>query len=168
MTSAIVLPNLTQWTESRITAILKATSTTDFDQAFDAFIAPDAQITVNGAPLTRDQYKQQLAGEGLLEALASVTFNGAVEVPTDGQLAGTVGVFYVATIVSKLLIDGAPAESTITSSLNVVIKQYPTGNTGPPPPIRGYHDYRKVATLDQVFVGQPVPVHFAGIPSSAT
>ncbi|KZT67890.1 hypothetical protein DAEQUDRAFT_728669 [Daedalea quercina L-15889] len=72
---------LTRWAENSISAIYKAPKQDDFTHAFDAFIAEDAQITVNGKHLSRAQYKELLQGERALEQSASVSFLGAVEVP---------------------------------------------------------------------------------------
>lgn len=83
---AFVLPPLTDWAEGHLSAILKATTEAHFDSAFDAFISNHVNITVNGKPLSREQYKQQLLGESAVnKQSASVQFSGTVEVPTDAE-----------------------------------------------------------------------------------
>ncbi|KZT18604.1 hypothetical protein NEOLEDRAFT_1079790, partial [Neolentinus lepideus HHB14362 ss-1] len=122
-TMSIVPPSLTQWTEEHLSAIFEATTAQDFEQAFDSFIAPDAVITVNDISTSVAQYKQQLHGEGFLEASATVKYDGAVEVPSDANAptkAGSVGVFYEATYYSELRVFGGAEASTATSSVNVV------------------------------------------------
>lgn len=81
MTSAIVLPSLTNWTQQHLQSIIKATKQADFDAAYNNFLSQDAKITVNGVSVTRDQYKQYLKQESFLEASATINFDGAVEVP---------------------------------------------------------------------------------------
>src|SRR5882762_7767573 len=85
---AIVLPPITAWAKGHLASILTATTTTDFNSAFDAFLSKHATITVNGQHVSRDQYKQQLLGEstvGNLKQSTSIEFNGVVEVPTDQE-----------------------------------------------------------------------------------
>ncbi|EPQ51124.1 hypothetical protein GLOTRDRAFT_49415 [Gloeophyllum trabeum ATCC 11539] len=120
---SIVPPSLTQWTEEHLSAIFEATNSQAFNQAFDAFIAPDAVITVNGVKTSVAQYKQQLQGEAFLEASATVKYDGAVEVPDSEKSpteAGTVGVFYEATFYSELRVFGGAQASTASSSVNVM------------------------------------------------
>ena len=83
MTTAIVLPNLTNWLKQHVTNLYTTTSNDDFDAAFDAFLTKDANITVNGKGVTRDQYKQQLLGQKFEESGAQVNFLATVEVPAD-------------------------------------------------------------------------------------
>ncbi|KZT67875.1 hypothetical protein DAEQUDRAFT_672501 [Daedalea quercina L-15889] len=118
----VVIP-LTDWVEDSISAIYKATSPSDFSNAFDAFIDEDPHITVNGKHLSRAQYQGLFQGERALEQSASVSFLGAVEVPAnknEPESAGTVGVYYKATVYKKIRVGGAEVSSTVTSSLNVV------------------------------------------------
>jgi len=169
MSTAIVLPNLTNWAQQHLTTLLQATSQDDFNAAFDAFIAQDVAITVNGQTLTRDQYKQQISGEKFAEAGATVNFVGTVEVPTDPTqpvLAGSVGLFFNATIDEKFLVLGAPESSTINSSLNIVVIQ---DKTIPPPNLPGrggFFDPRRVSVLDQVNVDKPNPVSLPTPPTT--
>ncbi|KAJ7058767.1 hypothetical protein C8F01DRAFT_990095 [Mycena amicta] len=122
MSSRIVLPGLQAWAEQHLTAIIKATSQDAFAIAFEGFMAKNASITVNGKSVSRDEYKKQLQGEGFDEAGAEVSFSGAVEVST-GLQSGVVGLFYTATIVQNVVVLDAPAESQVTSSLNLVIEE---------------------------------------------
>lgn len=85
MTSNIVLPNLTNWTEEHFQALIQTTSSDEFDAAFDALFAKDVNITVNGVPFTREQYKQQFQGGASANFSATVNFSGAVEVPADAN-----------------------------------------------------------------------------------
>jgi hypothetical protein len=147
-TIAIVLPSLTDWTEGRLSALIEAKTQRAFDEAFDNFLAKEVVITVNGVQVSRDDYKTRLQEEGALhQRSASVKFDNAVEQqesPETGALvrprflridelhlrddtdahvvsqAGNVGVFYDATISKEFLVFGAPAQSKVTSSMNVV------------------------------------------------
>lgn len=123
---------LTLWTENHITAIYKATNLADFDKAFDAFISKDAQITLNGRKLTREEYKLQLVGETFAEKSANVSFLGAVDVPEKViglTQTGTVGVFFQATVFGRLLFRGAPVTSTVNASLNATVAAGKSGTT---------------------------------------
>ena len=79
MSVAIVLPGLTDWTEQHVTAIYTATTDSDFESAFDAFLSQDVTITSNGQSLTRDQYKQKLLAQKKGEISGAVSFTGAVQ-----------------------------------------------------------------------------------------
>jgi len=139
---SIVLPTLTAWAEGHLSSILKAATTADFNDAFDAFMSKHASITVNGRHLSRDQYKQQLLGESAVnKRSASIKFDGVVEVSTDQEQpvkAGLVGAFYVATTDLKELVFGAPAQTQVTSSLNIHIEQDTTLPQPPISPIIGF------------------------------
>jgi len=161
---AIVLPPITAWAKGHLASILTATTTTDFNSAFDAFLSKHATITVNGQHVSRDQYKQQLLGEstvGNLKQSTSIEFNGVVEVPTDQEQlvkAGLVGAFYVATTNLREKVFGAPAQTQIISSLNIQIEQDTTLPQPPAGPIRGFFDGRRVTTLNQVFIAKAVEI----------
>lgn len=79
MSVAIVLPNNLEWTEQHITAIYSATTESDFEAAFDAFLAKEVSITSNGQHLTRNEYKQKLLNEKKGELSGGVSFTGAVQ-----------------------------------------------------------------------------------------
>ncbi|KAJ7725303.1 hypothetical protein DFH07DRAFT_854181 [Mycena maculata] len=156
MAANIVLPPLRTWAEQHLSAIIKATSQAAFESAFDGFLSKNATVTVNGKHVSREQYKQQLQGEGFDEAGAFVTFGGAVEVPADQTnpiQAGVVGLFYTATISENIVIRDAPVQSQITSSLNLVIEE-DKSLTPPhtPPGVRGFFDGRRVSVLNQIIL----------------
>lgn len=81
MTSAIVLPPLDIWAKERLISLIQAKTQTDFDAAFDSFIAHDAGIIFNGVKISRDEYKKQLQGERVLEASATVDITEIVVAP---------------------------------------------------------------------------------------
>jgi len=153
--SNIVLPPLTTWTEEHLTTLIQASTQDAFDTAFDNFISQNVDITFNGAPLTRDQYKQQVQSEQLLERAATVTFNSIVQAPQLNtqatQSSGLVGVSFTATYVETINVLGAPEEHTANSSLNITIAQDPSIPL-PPSGIRGDVDPRRVVALNQVLV----------------
>ncbi|KIM41970.1 hypothetical protein M413DRAFT_71471 [Hebeloma cylindrosporum] len=123
MSTAILAPTLTQWTENHVTAIIQATNEQDLTSAIDAFLAKDATIVINGAKLSRAEFQKQLQTEKFDEAGATISFVGAVQVPADKDKpfdAGSVGLFYNALIVEAIRIRDAPVTSEITASLNVV------------------------------------------------
>lgn len=132
---------LNLWTENHITAIYKATNRADFDKAFDEFIDKNAQITLNGRKIGREEYKLQLVGEKFFERSADVSFVGSVQregkivdyIQVSGLLSravsylipyefktGDVGVFFKATVFGRLFYRGAPVSSTVNSSINAV------------------------------------------------
>lgn len=87
MSAAIVLPNITEWTKDRITAIYSATTDSDFETAFDDFLSHEVTITSNGQRFTRDEYKQKLLSEKKGEISGGVSFTGSVQADgTSGQL----------------------------------------------------------------------------------
>jgi hypothetical protein len=87
---ALVLPTLTAWTSSRLTAVLTAKTQADFTTAFDALFARNVNVVYNGKQLARDQYKAQLLSQSsaaIEEQGASVSVQGQLDVPGDqGQL----------------------------------------------------------------------------------
>ncbi|KAJ7062295.1 hypothetical protein C8F01DRAFT_127712, partial [Mycena amicta] len=101
-------PPLKTWAQQHLTAVLKATTQSAFNTAFDAFIAKDASITVNGKHVTRDAYKRTL--EGFEDRSVDVKFNEMVEVPTSPNTieAGVVGLFYSEHINQKPLVHDVP------------------------------------------------------------
>lgn len=158
---ALVLPTLTAFTSSRLTAILTAKTQVDFTAAFDALFATNVNVVYNGKQLSRDQYQAQLLSQSsaaLAEQGASVSVQGQLEVPGDkGQISGLVGLFYTSLVDSKFLVMGAPAESKVTSSFNAIIQATeprPQSN----PRIRGYFDPRRVVTVNQIATDQALHV----------
>ena len=81
MSTAIVLPTLTQWAQGHITAINKATNDKDLSRPLDDFLSKNATIVVN---IFRAEYEKQLQGEKFQEISgATVSFLGAVQVLAD-------------------------------------------------------------------------------------
>jgi len=86
MSIALVLPTLTAFTSSHITAILTAKTQADFTTAFDALFAHNVNVTFNGKHISREQYQAQLLGESSAAPTkqgANVTVQGQLEVPGD-------------------------------------------------------------------------------------
>ncbi|EGN98673.1 hypothetical protein SERLA73DRAFT_181249 [Serpula lacrymans var. lacrymans S7.3] len=168
MSANIVLPTLTALTQSRVTSLLTSTTASEFGDVFDSFFDREVNITVNGKHLSRQQYKEQLLSQSAVnKRSATVNVSGELEVKdTDGELSGLVGIFYTAIVNLEPLVGGAPAQTKLTSSLNVIIK--PTAPRPPQPPhVRGYFDPRRVVTLNQVYTDQPVPFHLGPTALSA-
>ena len=91
MAANIVLPQLAQWAQQRLTAIFQATDESTFGDAFDAFVAAQpTSIVVNGQPLSRDAYKAQIWRDKFLEAGAQVKFLGAVSTTSNPEQPVTV------------------------------------------------------------------------------
>ena len=92
MSVQIVLPNLQDWVEERVKAIYTAKNAEDFDGAFDAFVAKDVTIKVNGKSMSRDAYKKMVQGQITADVGADVTFNGIVSVPSEDKDLRAIGV----------------------------------------------------------------------------
>ena len=91
MAANIVLPPLTSWAQSHLTAIFQATDESTFSDAFDAFIAAQpTSIVVNGKRLSRDAYKAQVWKDKFLEAGAEVRFLGTNSVTSNPEQPVTV------------------------------------------------------------------------------
>lgn len=155
----VVIP-LTQWAEDSISAIYNATTESNFNDAFDAFLLKDAKITVNGKHLSVAQYKQKLVDQKILEQSAQVSYKGAVSVPknpNEPAQAGSVGLFFTALIVEKLREFGAPVTRTVTSSVNLTIVE------------DGGVEDRKVSALTQIITVEANPVEPPhAVPTGAT
>ncbi|KAH9925671.1 uncharacterized protein BXZ73DRAFT_49798 [Epithele typhae] len=126
MSSAIVLPDLQNFVQQRITALYTAPSAEAFAEAFDSFVGQHAHITVNGRKTSRAAYQKLLLGEVNGDLSATVTFGDVVAVPADpeGQDlnkigTGTVGAFFRANIVGRIIVLGSRESKTVTSSFNV-------------------------------------------------
>ncbi|KAH9837639.1 uncharacterized protein C8Q71DRAFT_706044 [Rhodofomes roseus] len=114
---------LTTWIQDRISALYQATTEAAFNEAFDVLLHQDAQIYVNGARLTRVEYKRQVQEQKLVEHSATLTFSNAVQVQgksVDLNETGSVGVFYKATIYENALVGAGRMTNIITSSLNAM------------------------------------------------
>lgn len=88
MSVNIVLPTLSAWAASRLTGILQSKSQDDFDAAFEATFAAHCNITLNGKPLSRGEYKAQLLEQSAAapeESDAVVNIEGQTEVEIGGQ-----------------------------------------------------------------------------------
>ncbi|PCH42871.1 hypothetical protein WOLCODRAFT_17991 [Wolfiporia cocos MD-104 SS10] len=163
--SGPVLPPISTWTESHISDIYTATTTADFNTAFDNFLAENAHITVNGQHMSRDQYKELLLQQKTDELNARMTFNGTVTVPGDqgALVGGSVGVFFTAEITTHII-----KISTISASLNVQIVtekvHEPAGQHLPPI----FTDPRRVAVLNEVLLDQPKTGPTPGVTSSSS
>ncbi|KAI0705970.1 hypothetical protein C8T65DRAFT_577417 [Cerioporus squamosus] len=125
MSSNIVLPDLPNWVQQRVTALYSAKTAEDFSAAFDAFISQNVSIKVNGKPTSRAQYKQMIQGEITEDVGAQVSFNGIVSVPSDDKDlraigTGSVGALFDAEVFGKFFVFGAPQANTVSSSLNVL------------------------------------------------
>ena len=94
MSTDIVLLSLSNWTESHISAIYKATTQSDTSNALDNFLEKNADITVNGKKISRDDFGKELQSEKFLEVGAIVTFNNIVEVPADKSAPVLVNYLY--------------------------------------------------------------------------
>ncbi|KAJ6479033.1 hypothetical protein C8R45DRAFT_1156552 [Mycena sanguinolenta] len=151
MSVHMVLPPLNDWAQQHLFAILKATTQTEFDSAFDAFLSKNATITVNGKKVSRDEYQKQLQGKRFDEAGATVQLSGAVEA---GSIqAGVVGLFYAAAITEHIVVRDAPVEKHITSSLNLVLEEEESlVRPHWPPGTHGFFDGRRVSALNQIIV----------------
>ena len=102
---AIVLPSLSAWTESRITAIYNATSQADTSSAIDNFLSKDAVIIVNGKKNNRADFLNVLESEKFLEVGASVKFLGMVEVAaSEASPVEVIGLLIFIQISNKLMI----------------------------------------------------------------
>lgn len=147
MSSAIVLPTLTQWVENHLTAIIQAKTQTELESTLDAFFSKNATIIVNGTQISRADIFTQLYGQKIDEQSATVNFTASVAVPTtpgdnftvraaansyiDSRnrfpnllwtylQAGSVGVFYTVTIAESIRVLGGPVTKQVTTSLNAV------------------------------------------------
>ncbi|KAF9243491.1 hypothetical protein BU15DRAFT_42859 [Melanogaster broomeanus] len=154
MSTNIVLPTLSAWAASRLAGLLQSTTQAAFNASFDTIFARNCNITVNGKHLSSEQYKELLleqSGAAPLERDASVSVQGQLEVEGDqGQLSGLVGLFYTSLRDSKYLVLGAPTESRVTSSINLIIQPTETNPQNPSLPIHSYFDPRRVVTVNQV------------------
>ena len=80
-TQTVNLPSLPDWVQRSVRALYGAKSNEAFDTAFDAFVAPEARIHLNGRALSRADYKRAIRGETSGETGADVKFADVVSVP---------------------------------------------------------------------------------------
>ena len=82
MSANIVLPNNSDWIKQRIESLYQAKTQDDFNEAFDNFISKNAKsFTFNGEKLTRDEYKQKIQDQRVLERSTFIFFQGVVDSP---------------------------------------------------------------------------------------
>jgi len=161
MSTNIVLPTLSKWTEDHVSAIYTSTSQPDTTNALDNFLSKNVVIKVNGKEISRTDLTKELQTEKFLEAGAIVSFNNVVEVPDDKKdpvKAGSVGTFFTVTIQETIRVRDAPVSHEVTASLNVVIEQDPSIPVPPPSPIHGFFDPRRVKELNLVITDTPIPL----------
>ena len=94
MSVNIVLPTLSAWAASRLTHILESKTQKDFDATFEVTFAANCDFTVNGKPVSRDEYKSQLLEQSAADPKESgtrVNIEGQteIEVGNQGQLVRT-------------------------------------------------------------------------------
>ncbi|KAJ7136265.1 hypothetical protein C8R46DRAFT_1047704 [Mycena filopes] len=128
------LSTLTAWAEKYLRATIKVTSAAATTAAFDAFLAADVNITLNGNHIARADYVALRLGKGFSPS-DSITFFDSIEVPTvaNSSAAGVVALFY-----------SDHVGDTIRSVSNLVIK--------PDPSVSSAHnaDTRRVFVINQV------------------
>ncbi|KAL1938302.1 hypothetical protein VTO73DRAFT_11753 [Trametes versicolor] len=160
MSSAIVLPDLPHYVQQRVSAMYGATTAEAFDAAFDAFVSQHASIRVNGAAMSREDYKALLQGQTAVdtsEGIAGiVTVNNIVSVPSlskdlNAIGTGSVGMSFDAEVFGRFFIFAERQSSTVASSLNVLV----TKDVSPPPNPTGVRggafDGRRATVIDEVF-----------------
>ncbi|EKM52787.1 uncharacterized protein PHACADRAFT_211999 [Phanerochaete carnosa HHB-10118-sp] len=121
-----VVLTLGSWAQQHMQEMMTAKSKDNFDKAFDAMVAPQATVTVNGQHMTREQYRKMMWNDEANEATGSITFRATVEVPKAPKKiiqTGEVGMFFEANLRRKPLM----FDSNIRSSLNMR-----RGYTAPP------------------------------------
>ncbi|EKM52786.1 uncharacterized protein PHACADRAFT_261414 [Phanerochaete carnosa HHB-10118-sp] len=140
-----VILTLDSWVEQHLQEVLTAKSQTAFDDAFDAFVALDASITVNGQHMSRAEYKKTLWNDEAHETSGTVTFKGTVAVPKNSKAivqTGEVGVFFEASIHRNPLL----FNNNITASMNLVVEQVKSKHDEP-----SEFDGRQATNINQVF-----------------
>ena len=80
MSTNIVIPSLSKWTESCISAIYNVQPGIN---ALDNFLEKDAVITVNGKMISYSDLAKELLYEKFFETGAFVKFHNIVEIPAD-------------------------------------------------------------------------------------
>lgn len=81
-----VIPTLTEWAKTRVTALFEAKTAQEFDDAFNAFLAHHVDsIVVNGKKLSKAEYKASLERLRAPELSAEVKYLGDVEVKDEKE-----------------------------------------------------------------------------------
>ena len=91
----IQVTNLSQWVQIELTNLLSTTDLSHFKATFNDFFAPDVDITLNGARLTREEYAKRLMqlgavnepGDGSQTHLKDIKFDGTVQTRS-GDVSG--------------------------------------------------------------------------------
>ena len=78
-----VILTLSSWAQSHLEEVLTAKTKKDFDDAFAAFVADGARITVNGTQTSRAAFSRLLWSDEQGDTSGSVAFKGTVAVPKD-------------------------------------------------------------------------------------
>ncbi|KIK09634.1 hypothetical protein K443DRAFT_739 [Laccaria amethystina LaAM-08-1] len=89
-----------------------------------SLLSKDAVVTINGKASSGADLAGQLNQVRFPGSQASISFKEAVEVPADSQqppVAGSVGIFFTATIEKPEVIHDVPPKQTLTASIDVVI-----------------------------------------------
>lgn len=82
MSSNFALPPLDVWATEHLTALITAATQEKFDQAFNNFISKSVKIELDGASLTREEYKQKLQNERVkFEGFARINILNTVQAP---------------------------------------------------------------------------------------
>ena len=142
MSTDVVFPSLSNWTENLITVIYNATSA-QTSNVLDSFLSKYAVIKFNGKEISRDDLVKELQGENLLEVEVSIKLLGVVEVSANKDVpldviglyfhsdfviliimavvqAGSVGSYFTVTVQGRDRVRDTPVRKTVTASLNVL------------------------------------------------
>ncbi|PCH42842.1 hypothetical protein WOLCODRAFT_152897 [Wolfiporia cocos MD-104 SS10] len=138
--------DLLSWAKQGLTNVYTANTKAAFDAAFDAFVHQRVQVVMNGEQLTRDEYKKRLynqrqRGPG---STASVKFDNNVvlnSTPRNALIEGNVGMFYVATMSTDIVV------GAVTSAMNITVQSEDIIPITPGAPIQ-YN--RRATVINQV------------------
>ncbi|KAJ7191868.1 hypothetical protein GGX14DRAFT_406835 [Mycena pura] len=154
MAANIVEPTPEQFLQGNIKALYTAADSKAFEAAFDTFLPEDGHVTItlNGQSMSRAQYKKVIAGETFDEAKGTVAFTGALQTPAKADIAGTAAVSFTANITKKLLVEGKPSVTVVTSCLIVVLEDHKSKSA------HGVHggvtNHQRIVSLTQLLVEQ--------------
>jgi hypothetical protein len=78
------------WARSKLSDLFNANSDEELDRAFDAFVAEDVQVTVNGENLSREKYKEQMERVAPLGGAMTkeIRFDAEVEEQAEPDIEG--------------------------------------------------------------------------------
>ncbi|KAJ7743342.1 hypothetical protein B0H16DRAFT_1010410 [Mycena metata] len=130
------LPSLTTWAQNGLAGIVKATSASALETAFDVWLSQDVNITLNGNSLARAALFANRVNQGF-DPAAKLSFIHTVEVPTvaNSSETGEVSLSFNATI----------GKNTITGVINLVIVQ-DTSLSPPPADLRRTMNFNEIVT----------------------